>query len=68
VSESLFAWADKWRTPDGESRDVRRQMKKENDKARATEKKQWQETVRKLASFCKVLKLGMIVCDCSCFV
>jgi DnaJ family protein A protein 5 len=28
VSEGTFAWADKWRTPDGESRDVRRQMKK----------------------------------------
>jgi DnaJ family protein A protein 5 len=54
VSESLFAWADKWRTPEGESRDVRRQMKKENDKLRATEKRKWQETVRKLASFVKV--------------
>ncbi len=60
TSVSNFAWADKWRTPDGESRDVRRQMKKENDKLRAQQKKAWQETVRKLAAFVKNLDRRVI--------
>lgn len=50
VSQSTFAWADRWRLPDGESRDIRRQMKKENAQYRAAEKRKWQETVRQLTA------------------
>jgi DnaJ family protein A protein 5 len=49
VSQATFAWADKWRVPSGESRDIRREMKKENDRSRASAKKKWHETVRQLA-------------------
>ncbi len=53
VSQSTFAWADHWRVPEGDSRDVRRQMKKENDRLRAAAKRKWHETVRQLAMHVK---------------
>ena len=53
TTQSSFAWADRWRTPEGGSRDTRRAMKKENDKLRTTERKIWVEQVRRLSAYVK---------------
>ncbi|KAI8367800.1 hypothetical protein EDC96DRAFT_146511 [Choanephora cucurbitarum] len=46
-----FAWMDKWRLSDAPNRYVRRQMEKENKKARETGRKEYNDTVRSLAEF-----------------
>ncbi|KAI8076546.1 uncharacterized protein B0P05DRAFT_512069 [Gilbertella persicaria] len=46
-----FAWMDKWRLSDAPNRYVRRQMEKENKKAREVGRKEYNDTVRSLAEF-----------------
>ncbi|KAI7897750.1 uncharacterized protein BX663DRAFT_481195 [Cokeromyces recurvatus] len=46
-----FVWMDKWRLSEAPSRYVRRQMEKENKKARETARKEYNDTVRSLAEF-----------------
>ncbi|KAI8367109.1 hypothetical protein BD560DRAFT_490609 [Blakeslea trispora] len=46
-----FAWMDKWRLSDAPNRYVRRQMEKENKKARETGRKEYNDAVRNLSEF-----------------
>ncbi|GAN04261.1 DnaJ homolog subfamily C member 21 [Mucor ambiguus] len=50
-SMKSFIWMDKWKLSDAPSRYVRRQMEKENKKARDTGRKEYNDTVRSLAEF-----------------
>ncbi|KAI8643826.1 hypothetical protein BD408DRAFT_341601 [Parasitella parasitica] len=51
TSAKSFIWMDKWKLSDAPSRYVRRQMEKENKKARDTGRKEYNDTVRNLAEF-----------------
>lgn len=46
TSTKSFIWMDKWRLSDAPSRSVRRQMEKENKKAREVARKEYNDTVR----------------------
>ncbi|CAO3650660.1 unnamed protein product [Cunninghamella blakesleeana] len=48
-----FRWLDKWRLSDAPNRIVRRAMEKENKKARDVGKKEYNDTIRSLATFLK---------------
>jgi hypothetical protein len=50
TSTKSFIWMDKWKLSDAPSRFVRRQMEKENKKARDTGRKEYNDTVR--VSYC----------------
>ncbi|KAI8138798.1 hypothetical protein BJV82DRAFT_522852 [Fennellomyces sp. T-0311] len=50
-SVKSFQWMDKWRLRDAPNRFVRRAMEKENKKARETARKEYNDTVRSLATF-----------------
>ncbi|KAI9473401.1 MAG: hypothetical protein EXX96DRAFT_577815 [Benjaminiella poitrasii] len=50
-SVKSFVWMDKWRLSNAPSRYVRRQMEKENKKARETARKEYNDTIRNLAEF-----------------
>ncbi|KAI9275702.1 hypothetical protein BDA99DRAFT_457379 [Phascolomyces articulosus] len=50
-SVKSFQWMDKWRLKDAPNRFVRRAMEKENRKAREVARKEYNDTVRSLASF-----------------
>ncbi|CAO3645885.1 unnamed protein product [Mucor hiemalis] len=53
TSTKSFIWMDKWKLSDAPSRIVRRAMEKENKKARETGRKEYQDTVRNLAEYCR---------------
>lgn len=46
TSVKSFIWFDKWRLSDAPNRYVRRQMEKENKKARETARKEYNDTIR----------------------
>ncbi|ORX63116.1 DnaJ-domain-containing protein [Hesseltinella vesiculosa] len=48
-----FRWLDKWRLSDAPNRYVRRAMEKENKKAREVGKRDYNDTIRRLATFIK---------------
>ncbi|CEP13271.1 hypothetical protein [Parasitella parasitica] len=50
-SVKSFIWMDKWKLSDAPSRYIRRQMEKENKKARDTGRREYNDTVRNLAEF-----------------
>lgn len=52
-SAKSFAFADKWNLAEAPNREVRRLMDKDNKKARATVRKEFNSTVRELAAFVK---------------
>ncbi|KAL0087526.1 hypothetical protein J3Q64DRAFT_1638175 [Phycomyces blakesleeanus] len=51
TSVKSFQWMDKWRLSEAPNRIVRRAMEKENKKARDTARKEYNDTVRNLATF-----------------
>ncbi|KAI7847970.1 hypothetical protein BDC45DRAFT_524513 [Circinella umbellata] len=51
TSVKSFQWMDKWRLRDAPNRFVRRAMEKENKKAREVARKEYNDTVRSLATF-----------------
>lgn len=52
-SAKSFSFADKWHLGEAPNREVRRLMEKDNKKARATVRKEFNSTVRELAAFVK---------------
>ncbi|KAI8060787.1 hypothetical protein BC940DRAFT_350378 [Gongronella butleri] len=48
-----FRWMDKWRLSDAPNRFARRAMEKENKKAREVGKREYNDTIRRLATFIK---------------
>jgi DnaJ family protein A protein 5 len=48
-----YSWRDRYNVTQGESRQIRRAMEKENSKIRATHRKKYNSTVRMLATFVK---------------
>lgn len=46
TSVKTFIWFDKWRLSDAPNRNVRRQMEKENRKAREAARKEYNDTIR----------------------
>ncbi|KAI9302941.1 hypothetical protein BJ944DRAFT_166328 [Cunninghamella echinulata] len=52
-TRKTFQWLDKWRLSDAPNRIVRRAMEKENKKARDVGRKEYNDTIRSLATFLK---------------
>eukprot|EP01029_Cantina_marsupialis_P012411 TRINITY_DN273_c0_g4_i1.p1 TRINITY_DN273_c0_g4~~TRINITY_DN273_c0_g4_i1.p1 ORF type:complete len:531 (+),score=192.51 TRINITY_DN273_c0_g4_i1:151-1743(+) len=53
VPKKGFEWADEYNLAEGETRRIRRAMEAENKKKRTTERKEWMDKVRELASYVK---------------
>eukprot|EP00190_Bangiopsis_sp_CCMP1999_P004517 CAMPEP_0198734132 /NCGR_PEP_ID=MMETSP1475-20131203/50630_1 /TAXON_ID= ORGANISM="Unidentified sp., Strain CCMP1999" /NCGR_SAMPLE_ID=MMETSP1475 /ASSEMBLY_ACC=CAM_ASM_001111 /LENGTH=555 /DNA_ID=CAMNT_0044497545 /DNA_START=38 /DNA_END=1705 /DNA_ORIENTATION=+ len=52
-SERNFGFAEQWNLSEAPSRDIRRAMERENKRARAKAKKEFNETIRSLVAFVK---------------